>query len=63
MTTPIQPLPLPDIAQIESRQVLKKTANAHRYLVPERKACYFNRNFIPEAFCIGWGVSCEHRKC
>ena len=32
MTTPIQPLPLPNIEQLESRQVLKKVANAHRYL-------------------------------
>jgi hypothetical protein len=41
----------------------KNGRGASAYIVPERKACYFNRNFIPEAFCIGWGVSCEHRKC
>ncbi len=32
MTKPIQQLPLPDIEQWETRQVLKKTAVAHRYL-------------------------------
>ncbi|MFT4924813.1 MAG: Fic family protein [Phenylobacterium sp.] len=32
MTNPIQRLPLPNIEELESRQVLKKTANAHRYL-------------------------------
>jgi cell filamentation protein, protein adenylyltransferase len=32
MSTPISPLPLPDIEHWETRAVLKKTAEAHRYL-------------------------------
>ena len=32
LSMPMIPLPLPNIAELESRAVLKKSAEAHRYL-------------------------------